>query len=237
MNQESTCRTELFLNKYRELEAAISAEYNLPNSESAIGFLLRRQEYRSIREELDYCREVRNLLTHNPRVNRQYAVEPSQEMIALLDRTIDKIRNPIRAKHIYVPRSRVVCRTMEDSVYDTMLQMRERMYTHIPIVQEDVVIGVFSENTLLNYLLADGNAGIDRKLTFADIRDYLPMEENRAETFYFVPRNMPLADMEAIFSEGLKHSERIGLLFVTGNGKPHEKLQGIISAWDVAGAD
>ena len=83
----------MFLNKYRELEAIVATEYNLSNSESAIGFLLRRPEYRSMKTELDYCREVRNLLTHNPKLNKRYAVEPSDEMIALLEQTMEKIKN------------------------------------------------------------------------------------------------------------------------------------------------
>ena len=129
-------KTELFLDKYRQLEAAASAQYDLSNSESAVSFLERRPEYRAIKSELAYCREVRNLLTHNPKIHDRYAVQPSDEMIALLDRVIARIIDPQRAKHIWIPRRNITSRTMNDFMRPAMVEMNERMYTHIPIVEE-----------------------------------------------------------------------------------------------------
>lgn len=237
MVKEALQKTELFLDKYRQLESVISLEYNLSNSDSPVNFLLRRPEYHAIKADLDYCREVRNLLTHNPKLNGHYAVEPSDEIIALLDRTIEQVKNPTRAKHIFIPRKKVFCRKMEDYVYPAMMEMRDRVYTHIPILREDVVVGVFSENTLLNYIIDEEIVSIDRDVKFFDIAKYLPLDQHTAESFRFIPQNMLLADIEAIFSDGLKNTDRVGLLFVTRNGKPTEKLLGIISAWDIAGVE
>lgn len=230
-------KTEVFLNKYRQLESIIASEHNLQNSDSAMGYILRRPEYRSIKSELDYCREVRNLLTHNPKVHSQYAVQPSDEMITLLEETMNKIKNPKRAKHIFIPRNKVFCRSLEDPVYPAMVEMRDRVYTHIPILQEDVVIGVFSENTLLNYLIEEEIVSIDQDMKFTDIKKYLPVNNHLAESFRFISQNTLLFDIEAIFADALKRSDRIGLIFVTYSGKPTEKLLGIISAWDMAGAE
>ena len=235
MEKETMSRAEVFLNQYRQLEAAISSEYNLQNSESALGFLMRRPEYRSIKAELDYCREVRNLLTHHPKLNKQFMVEPSEEMVALLEQTIDKIKNPTRAKHIWVPRSRVTCRELEDCVYPAMVKMREYGYTHIPILRHDVVVGVFSDNTLLHYLIDDGT--LDKEMKFSALEKYLPLEQHTQESFRFISRNTLLSDIEDIFSEGSKNKDRVGLIFVTKTGKATEPLLGIISAWDVAGAE
>ncbi len=76
--------TEMFIDEYKKLEAIVSAQYNLSDSKSAVWFLEQRPEYRAIKSELAYCREVRNVLTHNPKVRNQYAVVPSDEMITLL---------------------------------------------------------------------------------------------------------------------------------------------------------
>lgn len=235
--KESLRRADEFLNQYRELEALISLKYNLSNSESAIGFLLRRPEHQSVKAELDYCREVRNLLTHNPKVDQQYPVEPSEEMIALLNRTIERIKNPKRAKHILIPRGSVSCRTMNDRVYPAMVEMRDRFFTHIPILRNNVVVGVFSENVLLNYLIDQKTIQMDNRMRFSDIADYLPIDKHKAEEFRFISQNTLLTDIEDIFSESQKNAQRIGLLFVTNSGKPTERLLGIISAWDVAAAD
>lgn len=230
-------KTEVFLNKYKELESVVAAEHNLKSSESAIMHILRHPEYRSIKVELDYCREVRNLLTHNPKINGHYPVEPSDAMIALLDRTIHRVRNPQRAKHIFVPRDRVSCRTMNDYVLPAMREMNENIYTHIPIVQNETVVGVFSENTLLSYLLDGHSVPIRDHVRFKDIAEYLPLSKHRAESFRFIRADMPVSDIEDLFAEALQNRNRIGLLFVTANGSPKEKLLGLLSAWDMAGID
>jgi len=228
-------KTELFLNKYKELESVIAAEHNLANSESAIGFIMRKPEYRSIKSELDYCREVRNLLTHNPKVKNRYAVEPSEEMILLLEQTTERIRNPQRAKHIFIPRDKVSCRSMDDYVLPAMKEMNECVYTHIPILKDGIVVGVFSENTLLSYLIDDEIVSIDHSVKFSDIAKYLPMENHRAEVFRFISQDTRVSEIEEMFAGAVQGQVRIGLIFVTANGKPTEKLLGIISAWDVAG--
>lgn len=230
-------KTEEFLDKYRKLEAIVSAQYNLSDSESAVSFLERRSEYRAIKSELAYCREVRNLLTHNPKVRNRYAVEPSGEMITLLEQTVERVKNPQKAKHICVPREKVYCRTMEDYVHPAMVEMNEQIYTHIPIMKDGVVVGVFSENTLLSYLIDDEIVSIDNNVKFSDIEKYLPLDRHRAESFRFIGQETLVSEIEDIFADAVKKSDRIGLIFVTNSGRKTEKLLGIISAWDVAGID
>ncbi len=230
-------KTELFLDKYKKLEATVSAQYNLSNSESAVSYLERRAEYRAIKMDLAYCREVRNLLTHNPKIGNRYAVEPSDEMLALLDQTIEHVKNPQKAKHIWVPRDQVSCRTMEDLVRPAMVEMNEHVYTHIPILKDDIVVGVFSENTLLSYLIDDEIVSIDNDVKFSDIAKYLQLDQHRAESFRFIGKETLVSEIEDIFADADKKADRIGLIFVTNSGKKTEKLLGIISAWDVAGID
>ncbi len=230
-------KTELFLDEYKKLEAIVSARYNLRDSESAVGFLERRPEYQAIKSDLAYCREVRNLLTHNPKIKDRYAVEPSDEMIALLKQTVERVENPQKAKNIWVPRNRVYCRTMDDEVRPAMVKMNEQMYTHIPILKDGVVVGVFSENTLLSYLIDDEAVSIDNHVKFSDIEKYLSLDRHRAESFRFIGQETPVSEIEDIFADADKKSDRIGLIFVTNNGRKTGKLLGIISAWDVAGID
>ena len=233
MNQ----RTDLFLDKYRQLEAMISAKFNLRDSDSPVAYLERRAEYREIKSDLSYCRDVRNLLSHNPKINGSYAVEPSEEMLALLDQTMERVANPLRAKNIWVPREKVVCRTMKDPVRPAMVEMRAHNYTHIPILKAGVVIGVFSENTLLNYLLDQRAVPIDDGVPFSDLEQYLALNQHRSESFRFIGKETPVSDIEDIFAAADRNSDRIGLIFVTRSGKSTEKLLGIISPWDMAGID
>ncbi len=225
-------RTEEFLNKYRQLEAAVAAEHGLSASDSAMSFLQRRREYRELREELDYCREVRNLLTHNPRLGESYAVVPTAQMLDLLDRVLDRVRNPKRARDLMVPRDRVVCRQWQDPVLSALDEMRRGNFTHIPILRDGAVAGAFSENSLLCCIL-DGRS-LHAGTRFSDLADYLPLERHRAEAYRFIPPDTRATEIEDIFGQALKRQERIGLLFVTALGKPENQLLGIISPWDAA---
>ena len=73
--------TEIFLDKYKELENAAINEFKLPPDGSAVAKLEKRSEFKDIRFELNYCREVRNLLQHNQRRDDEFAVQPGKKMI------------------------------------------------------------------------------------------------------------------------------------------------------------
>jgi CBS domain-containing protein len=230
-------KTDLFLDKYRQLELLVATTYHLRNSESPVVYLTRRPEFRDITGELEYCREVRNLLSHNPKVGDCYAVEPGDGMIALLDRVLEQVRHPRQAKHIWVPRERVYCCTLKDRVRPAMQRMQEKCYTHVPIVRNGTVTGVFSENTLLMYLLDHDTVQINDQLHFSELADYLPLNRHRAETFRFVRPDTPVTVIEDLFAEAAKKQERIGMIFVTGSGNANGRLLGIISPQDAAAID
>lgn len=230
-------KCELFLDKYRQLEALIALEYHLSSTESPIAFLMRRPEQQAIRSELDYCREVRNLLSHNPKVEGSFLVEPSDAMLELLEGLLQRIRSPKRARDIWVPRERVVCRTMNDYVLPALREMSSRGHSHIPILRNGVVVGVFSENTLLKLLIDGESHAIGPKLRFRDIEGYLPLQPGRSERYPIVSQNMPVEKLSALFARTPKESRRIGLVFITARGHANEKLLGILSAWDMAGID
>ena len=229
-------RIDRFLDTYRKLEQYIRVTYDLNRNESPLGFLIRRPEFRSVRDELDYCREVRNLLSHAPKVNDQFGVEPSNELISLLEKTIMKVQDPPKAMSIAIPKAQIYSRKLSDCVLPAMREMNSKVYTHIPILEDDVVCGVFSENTLLSYLSNEEIVCIDSDTHFSDLSDYLPLEKHAAESFRFVSKTAFLTDISTLFEDALSQNDRIGMIFVTNSGKPNEKLLGIITVWDVAGA-
>ena len=53
--------------------------------------------------------------------------------------------------------------------------------------------------------------------------------------FRFVPENDPIAHLRSLCADALKNHERIGMIFVTANGKLNEPLLGILTVWDIAG--
>ena len=228
-------KTEEFLDLYKQLEAAAIERYGYPEDGRAVMNLERRPEFKRIKSELGYCREVRNLLQHKPKVSGSFAVLPSDGMLSLLRDTLGRVENPPLAKDIAVPISSVFCKTMDDPVKPAMAEMQRRVFSHIPILEKGVVVGVFSENTVLTCLLDGKIAGIGENTRFSDLRAYLPMDRHRAEVYRFVRQNTSAVQVGDIFEKALARQERIGLVFTTRSGRADEPLLGIISAWDIAG--
>ena len=230
-------RADEFIELYRELELIAAEQYNLPKDGSVVLHLSNRGEFRSIKSDLDYCRDVRNLLSHNPRVGHQYAVEPSEQMVQLLRETLAKIKNPPKVTDIMIPMQKILWKTEDDFVLPVLKEMIEHTYTHIPILANGVVTGVLSEGTILSYLVDEEIIEINNSIRFSDLKNYLKMENHKSESFRFVPKDILKANLDELFSDALEKGDRIGLVFVTHSGKKTEKILGLLTAWDLAGSN
>lgn len=228
---------EVFLECYRELEYAIRNKYNLDNWESAINYLTSKREFRSLTDELKYCREVRNLLAHKPKVDDQFCVEPSDRMIQLLKTVTGRIEMPPVIMDIAVPVDKILYKSLEDNVIQTLREMNEHSFGNVPILKDGVVKGVLSEKSIVQYIVMEKGFSIPETLTLGDIRSYLTRESHRKERYAFVGKNTLISDVANLFHKALDQGARIGMVFITGKGGEEEKLQGIVTAWDLAGSD
>ena len=135
------------------MEKAIRDRYPVPSGEGALAWLARNdQEYRSIKDELDYCREVRNFLSHNESVNDDYAVIPSEAMLQTLRSILSKVSDIPKAINICTRIRQLYAVSLQDHIRQAMRTMASNSYAHVPILQDGRVVGVFSESTVLAYL-------------------------------------------------------------------------------------
>ena len=227
-------KTEKFLDKYKYLENVIKTEFNLGKNESAMNYLIRQKPFREYENELDLCRETRNLLSHNPKLNGKYALTPSDELIVFMDKIIDKIENPLRAKDVMVPKNALCYRHMNASVREAMIALRENSYKYIPILEEGVLAGVFGAKTMLDILINEETGGIDKNATFNEVREYVSLENADKGSIIFVSQETLVSDIGAMYRKSSERKERINLIFVTANGKVTERILGIITAWEIA---
>ena len=226
-------KTDQFLDLYKKLENTANTHYHIRGSGSAIAKLQRRQEFSNIHQELDYIRDVRNLLTHRPLIGEFYAVEPTDAMLSLLEKLIDRLEHPLSAIRIAVPLEEVLSASLDSPVLDSLEKMYKRAFSHMPILEDGKVAGVFSGSSLMNCVLYK-HIMFSGDLKFRDIKDTFTFDQHPSETFRFVSRDTLVSDISDMFDEALQQEERIGMIFVTENGKSDEELLGIITAWDVA---
>ena len=227
-------RTEEFLDKYKQLESIVRSEYNLSNSDSVVNFLINNKEFKELENELDLCRDTRNLLSHTPKINGEYVVYPSEEMVKLLDTVIQKIAKPLKAANVMVKKSELCFMGMEDKVMDAMAAMKEHSYKYIPILSDGVLVGMFSAKTVMDIMISEGTDIFDGDMTFEKIKKYIAIENVSSKTFAFVGNSALVGEIKDIFKEDVENKERINIIFVTQHGKSDEKLLGIITVWEIA---
>lgn len=229
-------RAEQFLDKYRRLEEAAETAYGLKSDGTAVRRLEEMKRFSNIKSQLGYCREVRNLLSHKAKINGEYPVQPSQSMLDLLDKVLERVVDPLRVTDIYTPKNKLLWGDINGFVLPTMAQMHKAAHSHIPVLKNGVVAGLFSENAILRWILKNDTHKIAEELRFADMADIIALDSYHNESFRFVARDTYAAQLSDMFDQAQSKGEKIGMIFVTHSGKETEKLLGIVTAWDVAAA-
>jgi len=227
--------TREFINLYNQLESLIRSSYDLPKDAGPIYWLSHSlTSFRDVSANLDYIRRVRNLLSHCGLVNGDYPVTPSAGMLETLRETISKVRDIPNALRLCIETRDIYAASMSDCIRPAMREMAEKVFTHVPILEDGRVVGVFSENTLLAYMNTSNIVVISENDTFEKVRDFLPLDRHVSEKFAFVSRGTIATEVVKLFQDSLARRERVGMVFVTEHGEPDEELLGILTAWDMA---
>lgn len=228
-------QTEKFLQLYKELEFEGRRIY-FPNSkenESIIGRLFTVPQLKKFKEDLDYCRVVRNFLTHNPKVGGVYPIIPSVEMIKLLEKCLNIITNPPCAMDIAIPAERIYTARLDSKLSEIVSVMHSFTYTHIPIMDNNKFIGVFSENTVFTYMCSENSIAIDENTEIKQFAKYIPLDEHSNEFFAFLPSDAYLYEVQELFKYIPARKKLLTVIFITKTGKREENIIGMITPWDL----
>ena len=229
-------RTERFLQLYTQLEQTAVVEYGFPRDGKSITRLMNLKCYKDIRRELSYCKEIRNILQHNPKINGQYAIEPSEQIINLLENILDKIDSPKKVMDFYKPIGSIISSKINGKVLEYMRKMEKKEISYIPILNDDGTVGgVFGENTIFQCVLDDSIDDMNENTRFFHIKKYLSLDNPITENFIFVNENILMIDLEEILYRAYKNNRRIGVIFITKNGNENERLKGLITPYDIIG--
>ena len=130
----------------------------------------------------------------------------------------------------------IYSKTLNDNVMNTMKDMNEKSYTHIPIYDETNkhLVGIFSENSLFQYILEDKIIEVDENTKFNDIKKCIDIKFSK-EIVKFVAKDNLYDDVVNEFISEFKNKNKLSCVMITQNGKETEKVIGIITAWDIIG--
>ncbi|MCQ2437758.1 MAG: CBS domain-containing protein, partial [Clostridia bacterium] len=148
----SGTRAEQFLRRYRVLEGLLEkAMASKKPSSSFVMDYLHDDDSMPIRYELNMCREIRNLLTHNSDPSGQAVVEPSEAVLSALERVILHVSTPRSAISYGTPAEKIMTASTTDNIEDVMHHMAKLGYSNVPIMDHGHMVGVFGKSSLFAY--------------------------------------------------------------------------------------
>lgn len=222
-----------FLDLYKQLEDALEEKYVGAKRKysSVVMEFYKSPKSESVRSDLDICREIRNLLTHNPNIGGMPVVKPSEPIIEKLKDIIEFVKKPPLAMDYAVKGSGIMTASLTQKVLRLMSVMDKNGYSHTPVMKNGVFHGVFSAGTIFQYILYGGSE-ITEKTTVEDLSEHLPINAHK-EKYAFVPRNTDFFEVREKFEKPIAKNQRISVVFITENGKENERLLGMIVPSDV----
>lgn len=226
---------EKYIELYKKLENVVRVTYNIKQEESISYYLTNNARFKQSRDEILYCQQVRNLLQHKEKIKKEYPIEPHDEMIIFIENLIHRIEQRQKCFDICIKRDRIYSQTLEGSVKETISEMQKNMYTHVPIIENDYMIGVFDENSVFKYISEEEIISIDPELKFNDIERFLNIDDREMEEFLFINKRLYVDELQELFDEAFKRGKRVGAAFITERGSKNEKILGLITPWDIIG--
>jgi len=228
---------DLFERLYNELEDLLRVKFKLPSNASAIYFYESKvtgDQAKNFR----MLRELRNYIVHDKRIDTIDAFRITDEAVAFLKNAIARIERPVRAIDVCVLKNQVLFAQKNTPVISLMKSMLERNISHVPVLDElGILYGVYSGATLFLYLTDKVKTTIDHKTLIEDFNDYLPINQHIGERYWFINRTLPIEEIIALFGKTSDDGKKLKMLFVTENGKPSDKILGLITPWNILDND
>lgn len=227
-----------FIRKYNELDCLIGEKFNRESDDSSIYFLINKYRRSRIEKErvystkLDSIRKIRNLMVHESGIiDELFTV--SDDVINFLDELIDYLRNPVRAKDVMTPLSKLIYGKKEDYLYYLIEKIVKDGISNIPILDEEKkVIGVFNSDVLLNLSLDKVKANNETKIL--DIMSYVKLNNQLNLRFIFVTGEYEIDVLNDYFAFSKEqYKKRLPIIFVSVSGKETSQLLGIVSPIDL----
>lgn len=233
MNDKQS-RAEQFLKLYRILEGVLEKRFSgAKQGSSVVMEYIKDADSEPFRHELNVCREIRNLLTHNADEAGEPLVEPSESILEALRNILKHASMPRFAVDYGTPREKILWAHPNDMVMDVMHRMSKHGFSHVPVLERGRVSGIFSPGILFAYLERVGLDALDRNARIAQIDEAMNMDRHGAERYLFMPENATIYQIRDAFEERSERNNRLSAVFITRNGSGDETLIAMLTPWDV----
>lgn len=231
-------RNSEFIKKYNALDSIIGEKFDRYEDDSSIYFLINKfkrsndEKERVYSQKLDSIRKIRNLMVHESGII-DTLFEVSEDVISFLDELIDYLINPIRAKDVMTPISKIKYANKDSLISNLIKVIAKEGTSNIPILDDNKkVIGVFNSDVLL--ALGYDGLILNKDSKIRDIDKYIQLENQINLRFIFVTKDYEIDVLNDYFaSSKLQYNKRLPVIFVSVNGRSDSSLLGVISPIDL----
>lgn len=226
-------RSEQFLRLYRKLEGLLEKRYSGKKvSSSVVMEYLHDPDSAPCRADLDMCRDIRNLLTHNDDEDGQPVVEPSEGVVELLGDIVDYVQRPRLAVDYGTPGEKIMFAHPNDLALDVMRHMMRMGYSHVPVRDKTGLVGVFSAGALMSYVGDRGFEALKDDLRIGDLKKELSVDNERTDKYLFFDSKATLTTVRMAFEKPQERNRRLAVAFITEDGGQHSQVLAMLTPWD-----
>ena len=228
-------RSDEFIDLYKQLEDELEVKFSTAKQrrDSSVVFeYINHYESAPVRETLNLCREIRNLMTHNANLGGEPIVEPSEPVVEALREALDYVCRPPLALDFATKGSSIRCARLSSRVLNLMESMDKSGFSHIPVIEKEKFLGVFSVSTIFSCILRDPTLRITKETTLSQLGKMLAVEKH-VENFAFVDEKTTCIEARRMFEKIRGRNKRLSVIFITKTGSRDEPLLGMLTPWDV----
>ena len=230
-------RVDQFLDLYKNLEQLLKQNYANDSGryESVITRYENSRECGNMKNELAAIREIRNVLQHNPKIGGKYIVVPSDEIIKALTEIIHQVEHPKLAIDYGVKAGQIYRTTLDSGLLKVIRVMKERGFSHIPVIEKNLLYGVLSAYTVFEFVTEQGVQILTEETKVRAMKSYLPIEKHKNEYYRFMPKNASFVEADEAFEKRDSKGRRLVAIFITEKGKAGEPILAMLTPWSVVG--
>lgn len=182
-------------------------------------------------DEIDFYRELRNLLTHNTINGDEAVAQPSDSLIEEIERVTEKIKYSKQVKDVFLKRVRTF--DVNDPLEKVLDVINHVRYTQFPVFDGDKLVGILSSIGVTKFLAKAMDRDINA-IKNATVKQLLEVEDEQ-DFYEVIPANKSIFDIEEIFSERIREGRTAYILLIAKDNTINKKsdLVGIITPWDI----
>lgn len=178
--------------------------------------------------------QLRNAIIHNSDSRAQPIAEPHDHIVREYESLVERILRPPKADEHWIPKSDIFTAVSSDNVVAAMKEMFTKRYSHVPILEEGVVVGVFSEWTPLEIVNDKGELLVDDSQVFSEFTRWTDLDsDSNREAVRFAKRDSLLDEIREMIDRDIKERIRVGMVLFTEHGRRDERLLGLITPWEL----